>query len=118
MVRHLLAALLVITALCSPAIAEQYKDGDDMAPPPERFVHEYTKGTLHTLEVPPGRVRRLCAQLFAKHKKWKWLRGGPPYLGCAVPGEKECQIIFGYGDHNTFIHEVAHCNGWSDRHER
>lgn len=113
------AALLILILMCSPAFAEQYKDGDTSAPPPLRFVHPYTKGTLHSHEVPSWRVWRMCRDLFAKHKKWKWRRTmRPPQLGCAVPEEKDCIIIFGYGDHDTFIHEVAHCNGWSDKHER
>lgn len=108
------ALILVLMMVAAPSGA-----WDGVGPePPERYVHPYSKGMLRLQEVPSGRVYRLCRQLYAKHRKWAWLARTPRFLlGCAVPLEKECYVIFRRGDWHTMVHEVAHCNGWSDKHE-
>lgn len=114
------AALIVLILMTAPSGALA-----DDSPPPARFLRNYTEGTLYLQALPPEKVRNACIALFTKHRpEWLGSQIGEEQFGCAVPHRDPkgadyswCWIIYdGYED--TYLHELAHCNGWSEKHER
>lgn len=112
-------AILIGLSLACPAVAY---DG----PPPKRFVHAYKRGKLIWESHPIEKMNDVCENLFDDFN-WRWNRKEfrqKQVYGCAVPhldprGTKFswCRIIFD-GSWEIFIHELAHCNGWTEKHEK
>lgn len=93
--------------------------------PPERHVHPY-RGFLYVSRVAPDDVWRMCAQLFAKYPDLggaSSLHAPDQQLGCSAVDHSRfgarfssCHVVVAKGDEQTFIHELAHCNGWPPSH--
>lgn len=81
--------------------------------PPERFRHEFAGQTI-AYALPLAQARALCATkgVWADACSWTARHG------------RECHIVFpvGRGALDSpaayYWHEIAHCNGWSEKHEQ
>jgi hypothetical protein len=121
--RGLLFALMVLSAAPTGAWAQW---ANPPSPdPPEAYTHRY-RGFLYVYRVEPDEVWKTCNWLFEQYPDAggaRTLHSPDELMGCSVTKPStfgqafsECRIVVPRGDEETFIHEIAHCNGWPSDH--
>lgn len=89
--------------------------------PPNRYDFEYAE-TLIEISVSQSEVVNLCTDLFKEHNAN--IEVTNRQRGCAWVENESCTIIYlneifeGVTPTAVRRHEIGHCNGWSNEHDR
>jgi hypothetical protein len=77
--------------------------------PPPQYIHRY-HGPVIERVLPLAEARRVCGRMGALADACSWKTGRTCHL--VIPRDGPVH------DHAAYSrHEMAHCNGWSERHE-
>jgi hypothetical protein len=77
--------------------------------PPPQYAHRYNGPVIERV-LPLAEARHACARMGARADACGWVKSGACYI--VIPRDGPVRDLESYRRH-----EMAHCNGWSARHE-